>query len=154
MSLLPANEIRPTYLPPGFTFRGVIDGPAGGGFIPDVQQTAVVHSRGTGVRDRPFPLTVFVGLDRKQELIGTHGRRGVSVTVPSTAATSVDYHDGIWHLDAARADAIGYEDALRWHPGDVHSVTVRTASRVYAVRAPRDVPLDELLRVLTSLPLK
>jgi hypothetical protein len=160
MALLPMKEIRPSYLPPGFSFRTVIDGPAGGGFIPEVKQTAVVHARGSAVADRPFPLTVFVALDREQELIGTHGRAGVSLNLASSTVASAaaveraEYHDGIWHLDTALADAIGYENALRWHPGAVHSATIRTATRVYAVRGPRDVALDSLLGVLTSLPLK
>lgn len=154
MSLLPLKEIKPSYLPGGFRFRGVVDGPAGGGFIPDVAQTAVVHTRGSSAADRPFPLTVYVALDREQELVGTHGRIGVALSVAAAGVAGVEYHDGIWHLDADMAAATNYEDAMRWHPGDVHSVTARTATRVYAVRGPRDVPLDDLIGVLTSLPLK
>lgn len=156
MALLPRHEIRPARLPQGFRFRTVIEGPTSGGFIPDVKQTAAVHARGSAPQDRPFPLTVYISLQRDQELIGTHGRAGVPLDLKglSPNVERAEYHDGIWHLDARLADAVGYDDALRWHSGDVHSVTVRTATRVYAVRGPRDVPLDDLIGVLASLPLK
>lgn len=153
MTELAMTEVRPSRLPSGYRFRRRIDGSAGAGFPRDAAQTAVVHLRGTDDVSVRTPLTVHIGLDPKLDLIGTHDRPGVAVDV-GIAGASAAYHDGMWHVDADVADKIGWEHAFRWHVGDVHSVTVRTATRTYAVRGPRDVPLDELIEVVKSLPVK
>lgn len=153
MAPLPYQEMKPRRLPAGYAYRGRADGPMAGGFVREERQTAFVHTRDRSPAEHATPLTVFATDNRRHELAGTEGARGVRVDlgVPGVEAT---YHDGIWHVDADVADEHGVDKAFVWVTGHCHSLTVRTATRVYGVRAPRDVPLTELVALAASLPLK
>ena len=150
---LPYQEIRPRRLPDGYAYRGRADGPMAGGFVRAERQTALVHTRDRSPAEHHTPLTVFATDNPRQALAGTEGARGVRVDLGVPGVEAI-YHDGIWHVDADVADEHGVDKGFAWLTGTCHSLTVRTATRVYGVRAPRDVPLAELVAIAASLPLR
>jgi len=143
-------------LPDRYVFRAQADGPRASGFVRAERQTALIHTRDRSPQEHSTPLTVFaadspIGGPR-HELAGTEGAQGVRIDleVPGTEAV---YHDGIWTVGADVADERDLDEGFAWLTGTCHSLTVRTATAVYGVRAPRDVPLADLVAVAKSLPL-
>jgi hypothetical protein len=148
----PLNEIRPGRLPAGYAYRGRTDGPLAGGFGGQANQATLVHTRDRSPREHANPLTVHVIDVPQPALAGTEGRAGTPIDLGRPGVEAV-YHDGMWHVDADVADESGVDAAFFWLT-TVHSITIRTGRRVYAVRAPRDLPLADLFAVAASLPLR
>lgn len=126
-------------------------GEAAGGFRGAGQdQVAFLHSP-TGKRADPsYPLMVYVTPKQDQALEGTQGRAGTPVSVEKWGKVAV-YHDGIWHIDGERVHLSGHGQARQWHTAEVHSVTIHSGGGTVAVRARRDVTLDDLIRIAHSL---
>jgi hypothetical protein len=151
VSTFATNEIQPSRLPAGFQLRRRIDGTAVVGFtgpngeeLPD--QVTLIHTRGKQYLDWRFPLTVHAAAVPDARLFATEGRAGVSVDV-GVRGVKATYHDGWWTPPASG------DGRPVWGVGNMHSITLRTADRAIGIRAPRDVPLDELVEVAKSLPL-
>lgn len=152
MARLPMASIRPARIPDGFRLRNRVDGPVAGGFPPEAEQTLLLHTRSWRMEDIRRPLLVFATPDVDQELIGTHDRAGTPVDLGIPGVSAV-YHDGVWQVDADIFEAEGLDAAMRWDTTSVHSLTVRTADRVFGVRAPREIDVEELVAVVRSLPI-
>jgi hypothetical protein len=147
MGKIATDEVRPRYLPTGFAYRRRMDGTASSGFLDVADQVTLVHSRSTRIEDLRTPFTVHVADQPGIELSATEQRPGVSVDLGVPDAKAV-YHDGWW-----TAPEPGSQAPI-WQVGSVHSITVHTATRTYAVRAGRDVPLDELVAAIRSVLLR
>jgi len=150
---LPSHEIRPGKLPAGYVYRGRADGPLAGGFVREERQAALVHTRDRSPAENVSPLIIYATDNLRHELAGTEGVRGTRVDI-GVAGVEAIYHDGKWHVDADVADEQGVDNAFIWLTGTCHSLTIRTATRVYGIRAPRDVPLVALVTTAASLPLR
>jgi len=138
-------QVEPRWLPPGFRFRRQIDGEAAAGFLGPAEQTRLVHTKGWGRADWSNPLLVHVTTEPGAQLRATENRPGVPINLGDIAAQAV-YHDGMWtdeDLDARP----------RWTTELAHSVTVRTPTRVFGIRGPREMSVAELIEVAKSLPL-
>jgi hypothetical protein len=151
MASLSSERINPAYITNGFKLRRRLDGAASGGFGESPDQATLVHTRGWRYEDWSFPLMVHVTSAPAKALDGTEHRPGQPVDLGIAGVTAV-YHDGVWALDAERAEVEGVDQAMYWNTV-VHSLTVRTPTLVYGIRAPLDVGLAELIRVARSLPL-
>jgi hypothetical protein len=140
-------ERRPAYVPDGYTFRYSVPGgrEAGFGWIPE--QTILVYTRGWAREDFLVPLVVVVGRAGAPELVGTNAGFGEPVDFGIAGVRAV-YHDGIIR---PRPDEHRDVAAVAWRSGEVHSITARSDTGTFAVRAPRSVPRDELVAVLASL---
>jgi mitochondrial fission protein ELM1 len=140
-------ERRPSYVPQGFALRYALPGGREAGFGWIAEQTVLVYTRGWEREDFTTPLVVVVGRTGAPALVGTDEgfAQPVDVGVPGVEAV---YFDGITvpRLDDARDFA-----GVAWRTGEVHSITARSASGTFAVRAPRTVSRDELVAVLVSL---
>lgn len=140
-------ERRPAHVPAGYAFRYALPGgkEAGFGWIPE--QTILVYTRGWDRADFTMPLVVVVGRAGAPPLVGTEEAFAQPIDV-GVDGVSAMYFDGITvpRLDDAR-DFTG----VAWRTGEVHSITARSATGTFAVRAPRTVPQDELVAVLLSL---
>lgn len=143
MGKISTEEILPRRLPSGFRYRHRLDGITAAGFAGLMDQVALVHTKGIRQHDLAYPMTVHVVDDPAVELIATERRPGVSVDIAVADASAV-YHDGWW---TAPPDG---ESIPSWGTGAMHSLTVHTAIRTYAVRAAREVPLDDLILVVRS----
>lgn len=129
-------------VPPGYQFRFEVTGAAAPGFADDLEQTVLVYARGR--QDLSYPLTVAFSHREDVALIGTHGRDGTVVRLPSGA--DAIYHDGLFEL----VD----ETELRWSDTDAHSITVsQPGLGTVAVRGARTrgASFGHLLRVAAQL---
>jgi hypothetical protein len=144
MSVIATSEIQPRHLPAGFSLRNRIDGTAGPGFIGVTDQVTLIHARSSKVRDLRSHITVHaanaVGLD----LTATEKRPGLRVDLNVDDVQAV-YHDGWW------TPPLPGSSMPQWSTSLVHSLTIHTPTRTYAVRAPREVPFDELVAVARSV---
>ncbi|MEN3358348.1 MAG: hypothetical protein V7637_2330 [Mycobacteriales bacterium] len=150
MSTFATEKIRPAQLPTGFQLRRRIDGTAMVGFTgPNgeelLDQVTLIHTRGRQYMDWRFPLTVHVTSTPDARLFATENRPGVSVDVGIRGVKAI-YHDGWW------TPPVSDGSGPVWGVGAMHSLTLRSANRVVGVRAPREVPLDELVRIAKSVP--
>ena len=153
MKELPNHEIRPGRLPAGYVYRGRADGPLAGGFMREERQAALVHTLDRSPAEHAGPLIIYATDNPRHELAGTEGAPGARVDI-GVAGVEAIYHDGKWHVDPDVANEHGVDKAFFWLTGTCHSLTIRTATRVYGIRAPRDVPLVALVTTAASLPLR
>jgi hypothetical protein len=140
-------ERRPAHLPAGYALRCALPGGREAGFGWIAEQTILVYTRGWERADFAMPLVVVVGRAGAPALIGTEEAFAQSLDL-GVGGVDAAYFDGITvpRLDAARDFA-----GVAWRTGEVHSITARSATGTFAVRAPRTVPRDELVAVLVSL---
>lgn len=139
-------SVAPKHMAQGFTLRRRLDGPRAPGFWGEDDQVTLVHTRGRTSSDWLNPISVHVTANTKAVLSATENRPGVGVDVGLEGVEAI-YHDGWWAPSATGAGM------PRWLTGTVHSVTIRTSQRVFAVRAPASVPVSELVAIAAGLPL-
>lgn len=145
MSALSAARIQPSKLPSGYDFRRRLDGHSASGFNGPTEQATLVHTVGWKREHWSNPLVVHVTTERGAELFATERRPGVPIDLGISGVKAV-YHDGMW------ADG-GPGVRPRWATEYAHSITVRTGDRVFGVRGPRDLSIEDLVKVAKSLPL-
>jgi hypothetical protein len=141
------TERRPTYVPEGYTFRYAVPGGREAGFGWIAEQTILVYTRGWARDDFLVPLVVVVGRAGAPELVGTSAGFGEAVEL-GVAGVHAVYHDGI---NVPRVGEHRDHAGVTWRSGDAHSITARSATGTFAVRAPRDVAREELVAVVASL---
>jgi hypothetical protein len=146
MSRITTEQMTPARLPAGYRFRRRIDGEAASGFPEVTEQAVLVHTKGNRHLDWAFPITVHMTTKPDAVLVATEKRPGVPLDLGRPNVNAI-YHDGWWGPPVEG----GVEP--QWLVGGVHSVTVRVPGRVYAIRGPRAVSMDELIEVARSLPL-
>ena len=149
MTRIATREITPAYVPKGFVFRRRLDGAEASGFQSDAEQAQLIFTRGTDQAGWAMALTIHMG-DTQQSLFGTEHRAGMPIEFGVPGATAV-YHDGMWAMDAARAEAVGDPRAGLFWSRTAHSVTVHRDGRSYGVRAPYDVPRTDLTKMAREL---
>lgn len=143
----------PAWIPQGYKLRHRFEGEAAGGFRgAGREQVAFLHSP-TGKRADPsYPLMVYVTPKNDLALDGTQGRAGTPISLEKMGKVAT-YHDGIWHIDGERPHLIGLAQARQWHTDEVHSLTIHTPHGTVAVRARRDVALDDLIKIAATVDL-
>ncbi|QXJ20718.1 hypothetical protein AGRA3207_001481 [Actinomadura graeca] len=145
MSTHPSAQVEPRWLPPGFRFRRQIDGGAAAGFPGPADQTRLVHTKGWARADWSNPLVVHVTTEPGAQLLATENRPGVPISLGDVPAEA-EYHDGMW-------TGGDHGTRPRWTTELAHSVTVRTPTRVFGVRGPREISVEDLVEIAKSLPL-
>lgn len=145
---------RPGYVPPGYRLTSTLHGELFAGLVGPHEQALLVYTRGWSDETFRRPLSVHVSPpENAAVLFGTEEKRGETVDIGVPDASAV-YHDGRWELGNGHDRRAAGDVVVHWGLGDEHSLTVRHATRVYAVRGSRrnGVSLGELVRVAQSLP--
>ncbi|MGV9308963.1 hypothetical protein ACWDLG_36800 [Nonomuraea sp. NPDC003727] len=137
------RNLQPSYVLRGFKFQFRTEGPEAPGFGTLENQIALVYTRGSSHEEQASPLVVCFVAEPGRTLEGTENRPGIAVDLGIPGASAV-YHDGLWMFTGPDGDRY-------WAP-NAHSVTVNAPGGTYALRAPRDVGADELVKVARSLP--
>jgi len=141
----------PAWIPRGYELRHRFEGEAAGGFHGAGQdQVAFLHSPTGTQADPSYPLMVYVTPKQDLALDGTRGRVGTRISFEKIGKVAT-YHDGIWHVDGERVHLTCLAQARQWHTNEVHSLTIHSADGTVAIRARRDVALDDLIRIARSL---
>jgi hypothetical protein len=144
LGTIATEEVMPRRLPAGFKYRNRVDGPSGTGFVGVADQVTLLLTRGTSDRDRAFPLTVHAADDPTLELSATERRRGLAVDLGMDGVKTV-YHDGWWTAPDEGSTK------PNWQTGAMHSLTIHTNRRTYAIRAGADVSVDDLVTMARSV---
>ena len=133
--------------------RHRFEGEAAGGFHgAGREQVAFLHSP-TATQARPsYPLMVYVTPKHDLALEGTQGRAGTPISIEKMGKVAT-YHDGIWHVDGERVHLRAFALARQWHTEEVHSVTIHSPEGTVAVRAQRDVAVNDLIKIAAAVDL-
>ncbi len=145
------EDVRPKYVPDGFTLRSANYGDAWEGFYGADEQIILEYVRGS---DFTWPLMVAAAKRRGEtEFFGTGERTGAPIDINVSGAHAV-YHDGIWAPGSGPDRRAAGEVIIHWQRDICHSVTARKANRIYAVRGSTatGVTVDELVKITRSLP--
>lgn len=146
----PIEDVRPTYLPSGFTLRSANYGSDWQGFYGVEEQSVLEYVNGSN-----FVSPLFVAAAKphgKTEFFGTEEMAGspMELDVPGTRAV---YHDGIWAAGPGPGERSAGSVVIHWQEGICHSITTRKDDRIYAVRGSTasGVTVEELVKVTLSL---
>jgi hypothetical protein len=151
MPPVPIEQVRPSYVPSGFTLRSTDYGAAWQGFYEVDEQEMLEYVNGSNFT---WPLFVAAAEPHgKAEFFGTEERQGAPIDIGVHGARAV-YHDGIWAAGPGPDQRAAGSVTIHWQTGICHSITARKGNRVYAVRGSTTtgVTVDELIKVTRSLP--
>jgi hypothetical protein len=141
----------PSYIPPGYELRRQINGEMAEGFGRDADQIALIYTRSWANEDWVFPLTVYVAGHPGRILVATEQHAGdvVKLSVPKVNAV---YHDGMWAPGPGDDEQHVAAAVFHWNRNEVHSITVVSQVKTYAVRGPRQrgVAFGELIKIAES----
>lgn len=143
----------PGYLPIGFRFSHVTPGSATALIGRDPDQRTYTFVRVLGLRTDELTLRVVIAPAGGGELKATESHAPTMLSSPTLAEYKVAYHDGYW-TEGPGTDQVEVAPArfIHWERGRLHSILVSGVSATYAVLAPADLPVGELVKVASSIP--
>jgi len=146
------NEIRPGFVPPEYSYRHTIEGPAATGFGRIQDQVALFYARGWSNDEMALPLVIHIGPAGAPALWATEGHSGTPIDI-GFGETAAVYHDGLWSVGPGEDQSPSPGVLLHWEKSSIHSVTARSSHGTYAVRGAKTMGVDteDLIRVARSL---
>lgn len=150
MAVEQLRDRGPRYLPPGYRLSHTTPGSAVRKLGDGAEQLTFTFLRTFAANEVPLRVTIAEGSGRI--LRATEHRPCVSVAVGERHAVG-RYHDGSWAPGGGdhQVDlADGY--IIHWDRSRFHSVTVSTGTETAAVLAPKELSIDEIVKVAGSIP--
>ena len=149
MPSIAADQRAPTYLPTGYRLSHKTPGTAVPRLGGTRDQVTFTYLRTFAVNELPLRLAIANGAHLV--LKGTEQRVGERLSLNGGSIMGV-YHDGSWSAGSGSDQVELPSGLIHWDRIQYHSLTATVGSESYVVQAPTDISVNELARVVTSIP--